>query len=668
MPPAKQTASVSAPSSASGSLTVPTTAQAEAALAKIPGSVVVVPDTAYKYTTPAATIKDVVDYVPGVFAQSKWGDDTRLSIRGSGLSRNFHLRGVELFLDGIPINTADGFGDFQEIDPTAYRYVEVFKGANALRFGASSLGGAINFVTPSGRDAAAFSASTDIGSFGFRRLQSSTGGAYGPVDYFVTGSWQQQDGFREHSWGEATRASANIGYQLSPDIETRFYLNANEVRQRIPGSVTKDVALSSPTTPSAKNVADDWQRNIDTLRIANRTTMRVAPGTTVEFGVFGVDRHLMHPIFQWLDYKYEDYGIFGRINDERVIGGFRNRFLFGVNLHNGTYDADQYVNTGGRKGALLSSSTNAADNLTMYAENALYLLPKVALVAGVQYLNATRELTDKFLFDGNQSGRSEFSAWSPKIGWLWDVDRTWQVYGNISRSAEAPSFGENSFASASAFDAKLQTATTYELGTRGRRPDYSWDLTVYRMNIDNELQCTFPFGIADFCLVRNADKTVHQGLEIGFGAALLNSILTQGPNRDRLWLNFAYTLSDFRFDNDPLYRNNQLPGAPRHFLRAELLYKHPTGVYFGPNVEWVPQAYYVDSANTLDTEPYVLWGLKAGYNPENSAFSAYVEARNLADTHYIASTGITNVANPAITNLFEPGTGRAVYAGIKYKW
>jgi len=142
-----------------GSLTVPTTAQAQAILAKVPGSVVVIPDTAYKYTTPALNIKDVLDYVPGIIAQPKWGDDTRLSIRGSGLSRNFHLRGVELFLDGIPINTADGFGDFQEIDPTAYRYVEVYKGANALRFGASSLGGAINFVTPTGRDASLVSAS-----------------------------------------------------------------------------------------------------------------------------------------------------------------------------------------------------------------------------------------------------------------------------------------------------------------------------------------------------------------------------------------------------------------------------------------------------------------------------------------------------------------------------
>jgi iron complex outermembrane recepter protein len=651
-----------------GSLTVPTTLQAQAILAKVPGTVVVVPDTAYKYTTPAATIKDVLDYVPGVLAQPKWGEDTRLSIRGSGLSRNFHLRGVELFLDGVPINTADGFGDFQEIDPTAYRYVEVYKGANGLRFGASTLGGAINFVTPTGRDANLVSASADVGSFGFHRLQSSSRGAYGPVDYFVTGSWQGQDGFRDHSWGEAVRASANLGYQLSPDVETRFYLNANEVRQRIPGSVTKDVALSSPTTAAAINVIDDWQRNIDTLRVANKTTIRMAQGTFLEFGVFGVDRHLMHPIFQWLDYKYQDYGVFARLNDESTIGGYKNRLLVGVNLHNGTYDADQYVNTGGNKGALLSSSRNDAENVTVYAENAFYFLPKVAFVAGVQYLNATRELTDKFLADGDQSGRSAFSVWSPKVGLLWEVDRTWQVYGNISRSAEVPSFGENSFASASSFDAKLQTATTYEIGTRGRRPEYSWYLAAYRMDIEHELQCTFPFGVADFCIIQNANKTVHQGLEIGGGAVIMRPQFVHSVNPDRLWLNLAYTFSDFRFDNDPLYGNNQLPGAPRHFLRAELLYKHPSGVYFGPNVEWVPQAYFVDSANTLDTEPYVLWGFKAGYNPEKSSFSAYIDARNLADTHYIASTGITNVANPAVTNLFEPGTGRAVYAGVKYKW
>ncbi|GCC48202.1 hypothetical protein chiPu_0032206, partial [Chiloscyllium punctatum] len=84
-----------------------------------PGGVALVPAEAYRNSTVANTIKDILDYVPGVFAQPKWGDDTRLSIRGSGLSRNFHLRGIQLYMDGIPINTSDGYGDFQEVDPTA---------------------------------------------------------------------------------------------------------------------------------------------------------------------------------------------------------------------------------------------------------------------------------------------------------------------------------------------------------------------------------------------------------------------------------------------------------------------------------------------------------------------------------------------------------------------
>ncbi len=327
-----------------GSLTAPTTAQAQALLARVPGSVVVVPDTAYKNSTPAVTIKDVLDYVPGVFVQPKWGEDSRLSIRGSSLSRNFHLRSVQLFMDGIPINTADGYGDFQEIDPSAYRYVEVYKGANALRYGANSLGGAINFVTPTGRDASLFGASADIGSFGFHRLQSSSGGVKGPFDFFITGSWQESDGFRDHSWGESTRASANFGYQLSPNVETRFYFNANDIMQRIPGSVTRSAALSSPTTAAANNVANDWQRNIEFWRIANKTVIRLSPNTSVEVGGFIVDRHLMHPIFQWLDYQYEDYGGFARVTDERYLGGFKNRLIAGANLHNGEIDNRQFLN------------------------------------------------------------------------------------------------------------------------------------------------------------------------------------------------------------------------------------------------------------------------------------------------------------------------------------
>jgi iron complex outermembrane receptor protein len=649
------------------SLTVPTTAEIQVELARVPGAVAVVPDTAYKQSTPAATIKDVFDYVPGVFVQPKWGEDSRLSIRGSGLSRNFHLRGVQIFEDGIPRNTADGYGDLQEIDPSAYRYVEVYKGANALRYGANSLGGALNFVTPTGRDASRISASADIGSFGFHRLQSSIAGANGPFDLFLTASWQEQDGFREHSWGESTRGSGNVGIRLSENVETRFYFGVSDIMQRIPGSVTRTSALTDPKAAAAINVTNDWQRNIDAWRVANKTTIKLAPGTAVEFGAFYNDRHLMHPIFQWLDYQYEDYGGFARIVDDRIVaGGYRNRLIAGAQLHNGRIDNRQYANgPGASKGTTpLSSSLDRSENLALYAENSFYFLPAVALVTGTQFLYATRDRENR---GGSVSGSTEFNLWSPKVGLLWDIDRTWQAFINVSRSAEVPSFGESSSVAVPAIsftDIKAQRATTYEIGTRGRRPDFTWDLALYRMEISNELQCLYSsFGT---CQVVNADRTVHQGIEVGFGVVVMKGLAAPGPSPDRLWLNVAYTLNDFRFDGDANFGNNILPGAPRHFMRAELLYKHPSGIFFGPNVEWVPQAYYVDSANTLKTEAYAIWGLKLGFD-NGGPFSAYIEGRNLSNTAYIASASIIDVALPT-SPLFEPGTGRAVFAGVKYRW
>jgi iron complex outermembrane receptor protein len=643
------------------SLTVPTTEQARTDIQRTPGGVAVVPDTAFK-NSPAQTIKDMLDWVPGVWAQPKWGEDTRLSIRGSSLSRNFHLRSIQLYMDGIPINTADGYGDFQELDPTAYRYVEVFKGANALRFGANSLGGAINFVMPTGRDAPLLDTRIDAGSFGYLKGQAASGAAYGPFDYFVTASAQRADGFRDHGNGEAVRGSANFGYQFSPDAETRFYVNANTVRQRIPGGVTKTSALNTPEVAAAGNVTGDWQRNIDTVRVANKTTLRFGP-TTVDVGVFGVDRHLMHPIFQWLDYRYQDYGVFGRATDDRMIGGFRNRLIAGVNIHNGQIDNRQFQNLPGAvKGALLSSSIDKSENVAAYAENSFFVLPNVALVAGAQFLHATRDRQDRFLSNGDQSGRRTFDLFSPKVGVVVDVDPTAQVFANVSRSAEVPSFGENTFASAALSNIAAQTATTYEIGTRGRRPDFTWDVSLYHAQIKNELQClTNPMALGQ-CHVTNADRTVHQGIESGFGVAFAKSLFA---TEDRFWFNVAYTYNDFFFVGDARYGNNRLPGAPPHYVRAEVLYKHPGGFYAGPNVEWVPEPYFVDNANKVTTEAYALLNFRVGYDT-GKGWSGYLEGRNLLDTRYIASASIAETATAA-SALFEPGTGRAIFGGLRYR-
>lgn len=652
-------AQLPAPGTRSGALGVPNTDEATADINRTPGGVEVVSDTQFR-NTPANTIKDALGWVPGVIIQSKWGPDARISIRGSGLTRNYGNRGINAYMDSIPINTSDGLFDLFEVDPSAYRYVEVFKGANALRFGSNSLGGAINFVTPTGYDADQFGARIDVGSFGFVKSTINSGGVSGPVDYFINLSANREDGYREHSEQEMVRLNANIGYRLSKNAETRFYVNANTWNGELPGEVTKEAALKSRKAANPDWEFLDQQRNIDSVRVANKTTLRF-DGTLVEFGAFTHQRHVDHPIYEYLDYDVSDYGGFVRATDERMISGFRNRFIVGANIVNGSFDYYQYVNNGGSKGALTTSLDWEAENYSAYVENSFYVVPDVALIAGTQFMHAVRDQRDRI---GGNSGSSEYDHWSPKIGILWDVDPSWQMFANISRSAEAPTFDVNSFSPGST-NAKAQTATTYEIGTRGRRPDFNWDVALYRAEIDDELQCLTIVAVWGTipCSVINADKTVHQGIEAGFGLAFLKSTFDVD---DRVWLNVVYTYNDFFFDNDAVWGNNKLPGVAPHNLRAEVLYNHPSGFYAGPNVEWMADAFYADNANTLKVDPYALVNFRVGID-RDKGWSGYIEGRNLLDERYIATTITTGTADPSM-ELFNPGTGLAVYSGVQYRW
>jgi iron complex outermembrane receptor protein len=635
----------------------PDTQQAVTAIERTAGAVEVVPDTLFK-NTPVQNIKDILQYVPGVIVQPRMGDDARVSIRGSGLSRAYGNRGLTMLIDGIPLNTSDGLLDFFEIDPSAYRYVEVYKGANALRYGSNALGGAINLVTPTGRDASPLDARIDAGSFGYFKGQASTGGVSGDLDYFATVSAQRIDGYRDHSNGDAIRGNLNIGYRISPDVETRFYVYGATTNQHIPGEVTKAQALGSPRSANPVWVAQDQQRNVDSIRVANKTTIRLGD-TTVDVGVFYNHRHVDHPIYQYLDFTVDDYGGFVRAVDDRSLGGLRNRLIIGANIQNGTIDTRQYVNIAATKGALAASMIDTPKNVSAYGEDSLYVTPNVSLIAGLSYLHASRDRRDRFLTDGDQSGRRVYDLWSPRFGVLWNVTPGAQLYANLSRSAEAPSYDANVITSP---NLRAQRATTYEIGTRGKSGAIGWDVSLYRSEIRDELQC-LTTGPYSSCSIINAGRAVHQGIEAGLNATLPISALTAG---DSLVLTAAYTYSDFFFDGDPTYGHNELPGVPKNFLRAELLYKHPSGFYAGPNVEWAPGHYFADNANTLSVDPYALLNLKAGFDIGDH-WSLYVEGRNLTDKVYISTVAVAGTAT-ASSELFNPGTGRAVYGGIRFKW
>lgn len=673
---ADQTAGSAQDARVSPSLTVQGVETAKTAIKQTPGGVALVPAEAYRDTR-AVTTKDVLDYVPGVFAQPKFGEDARLTIRGSGLSRNFHLRGIKLLQDGIPINLADGGGDFQEIDPLAFRYVEVFKGANGLQYGANSLGGVINFVSPTGRHEDINVARIEAGSFDFKRLQAAYGASHGAWDAFVTGSHLEQEGFREHSLQDSDRFNANLGYRISPNAETRFYATYNNIDQEIPGEVKREQALSNPEKANATNILRDTERNIESARFSNKTTVQLGGGVTLDFGAFYFSKHLDHPISPFIiDYNSEDYGAFTKLVQEGTVGGYRNRIVAGVNLHNGETDAKQYnyANASSpQRGILRADAKEKANNVEVFAENSFYLREDLVLIAGAQAGYAKRELEDQLLVDppafgfpdknSDDSGSNSYRFFNPKIGFLWQAAPTAQVFGNVSKATEVPTFSElNTTFQPDFNDLKAQRALTVELGTRGSYGGIGWDVSVYRAWLDNELQLFSENGVTT---ALNADETIHQGLELGLSATLLRGLARAD---DSLFFRAAYTYSDFRFDDDAIYGDNELPGAPKHYLRAELLYKHPSGFYAGPNVEWVPEAYFVDNTNTVETEGYALLGARAGMDFE-SGLSVFIDGRNLTDEKYISSVSVAeNFSTSQSKALFNPGDGRAVFGGLSYRW
>lgn len=81
---------------------------------------------------------------------------------------------------------------------------------------------------------------------------------------------------------------------------------------------------------------------------------------TLEGGVFAVEKQLIHPIFQYLDYQYNDRGAFARAVYDGRVAGLPNRVTVGANWLQGRVDNQQFQNlAGAQRGNRLSASATA---------------------------------------------------------------------------------------------------------------------------------------------------------------------------------------------------------------------------------------------------------------------------------------------------------------------
>jgi iron complex outermembrane receptor protein len=662
------------------SLTQPGVSEARERLNLTPGGVGVVDGQQYREGR-VSTISDTLGMAAGVYVQPRFGaEETRLSIRGSGIQRTFHLRGVRIMQDGVPLTLADGGGDFQSIEPLATRYIEVYRGANALQYGSTTLGGAINYVSMTGHDAAPLLARGEFGSFGYARGQLAGGGVAGALDGFASLSTFSQEGFRRHARQNVQRLVANGGYRFSPDLETRFYVGHFDSDSELPGNLTKAQLQADPRQANATTALQHQKRDVDLYRIANRTVYRMG-AAQLELFAFYSDKQLFHPIFNVLDQDNQDYGVEVRLVHDGNLGAMPNRLVFGVSPTRGDTDEDRWTNVLGNRGVRTNKFDQRATNFAAYAEDQLTFAPHWTLSLGTQYTRAKRRNTDLCFgacitpaaiaagaITADESFDLSYSGWSPKIGIRYDWSDAVQLFANVSRSYEPPSFGELTGGNRPVLN-KAQRGTTFEIGTRGELPAVGWDVALYHTRLRDELlsyNLPNPLGPAGstFTTTTNVPRTIHQGLELGAHGAFLKSAAGSADWRGALLVN------RFRFDGDPQFGDNTLPGIPKTFLRAEVGYRLASGFAQGLRIaasaEWSPQRYPVDMANTLFADSHTIWGLRL-QQQIGRQLSWFVEGRNLSDRKYASATGVILNAGGADSAQFLPGDGRAYYAGLEWK-
>src|SRR5450631_2431942 len=163
---------------------------------------------------------DLADYLnnnfSGVNVSESADNPFQLDINYHGFTASPLLgtpEGLSVYVDGVRVNEL--FGDtvhWDLIPQSAISTVTLMSGSNPV-FGLNTLGGALSVKTKSGHDDPGTEFEAYGGSFGRRSFEGETGGEAGNFDYFLTGNYFDETGWRDMSSSRVYRGFGKIGWQ-----------------------------------------------------------------------------------------------------------------------------------------------------------------------------------------------------------------------------------------------------------------------------------------------------------------------------------------------------------------------------------------------------------------------------------------------------------------------
>lgn len=654
-----------------------------------PAAVSVVNGDEMRQAAPRVNLSESLGAVPGLQVQNRqnYAQDLQLSIRGFGSRSTYGVRGLRIYVDGIPATMPDGQGQTSNIDIGSVDTIEVLRGPFSALYGNSS-GGVINVTSQTGTQPPTVEASSYYGSFGTWHYGMKATGAVGDgshagdVDYTVSTNRFTTHGYRDHSGARKNLANARLGVRINDVSKLTLLLNSVDIKANDAGGLTADEWRDNPRqSPRGDqyNTRKNTRQTQAGLRYERQLSaqddlsvmMYAGERETTQFqsiprapqlkpshagGVIDLTRHyqgidtrlthrgeLLVPVTLTAGLDYEN------MSERRK--GYENFVMV-----NG---APQY----GEQGALRRNERNLMWNVDPYLQTQWQLTDKLSLDAGVRYSSVWFDSNDYYITPGNgdDSGDASYHKWLPAGSLKYALTDAWNVYLSAGRGFETPTINELSYRSDNQsglnFGLKPSTNDTVEIGSKTRIGNGLFTAALFQTNTDNEIVVDSSSG--GRTSYKNAGKTRRQGMELGLDQQFGESWRLKAA---WTWLDATYRTN---VCDDASCNGNRIPGIARNMGYASFGYQPEQGWYAGSDIRYMSDIMANDE-NTAKAPSWTVVGLTTGYKWSYGWMDMDLFGRidNLFDREYVGSV----IVNESNGRYYEPAPGRNYGIGLNLAW
>lgn len=616
---------------------------------------------------PGLSLNQALVGIPGVQVDNRFNPalGERISIRGAGARTQFGVRGVRILVDGIPATLPDGQSTLNHVDPASLSRAEVLRGPGAALYGNAS-GGVIRLTTVAPPDSAAseVEATALAGGDGLRRVQAAAAARRGAAWAGAHASHAANDGFREWSRASSTALTAAAGWDGARD-RLRVSLNAVDYDARNPGSLPDSVLRANRRAAWAANVAQRTGEAGRQGQLGVEWTRAVAGGS-LETGAWGTARSIENPIPQRI-IALDRWVAGGRAawSGAAEAGPAALRWTAGAEAERQDDTREVSRNEGGRPGGRVLDQRERVTATAAFAQ-ATATVGRVDVLGALRYDRFAFRVTDRFVeADGvDESGRRTMDAWSPALGVSLSLPPVLVAYANVATAFETPTTTElaNRPSGAGGFNPDLapQRATTTEVGLRAFPTlETRLELAVYRATVEDALVPFEVEGAPGRQFFRNAGRSVHRGVEAA----------AEGTWR-AVSVRAAYTWTDARFDRYVVGRDtldgNRVPGVAPHRLDVAVAWTPVPGWTAGVDLRAASETPVDDrdrdgalaAPGHAVADVRVEW---AGARTGGVRWAPFAGVTNVTDRDWVAAVTV----NAFGRRYYEPGPGRALYAGVR---